>query len=436
MRVRHSPGAPRWRGLPMATRDFSVSLVPKVTTIDPTTTYVDVADVVVKRMTGQATITAYDLVVQQDLTLPPPRVENLTPGVFTTQGSQLVGQGSNSTGRLRVTGYAGAREFDVRFPDQAPATTETDDSFVVGTLAAHCMNNLLARLAGKSPGGLAQNVFQEANHGYTLQSLSCSGYNQSSIVAGLDLACVQFASGRIQPGVNIPAEHRVPSLLVGPRHVIAAYHAMNYPGERMFWRRNDGSFAEAVVTAVRDLGSDMGVALLDRDVTGIQFARVLPQDWPEKLKAPYVTPVVQGPVTTLKPRGRIFVGIALTGNTSPGLGFLRHAQLFGISQMGHLPSDAIFSAVVFGAPAQPELAGWYSVPYGGDSNSPMFVIIEQAGTQVPVFVTSFFTAGSGPSYGAHVNLINQTLSQLSAEAGDSRPFNLVTADLSAFPALI
>lgn len=432
MNVRHNPAAPRWRGVPVDAKDFSVSLRQETQVVDSVTDFYTNADVVMRRVTGTASTTSYDVSVAQNLSLGPTQVTNLTPGVMELAGRRVTGTQYSATGRIRVRGYAGVREYDLVFPGQAPTVQVTDDSIAPGTLAAHCMDNLLGRLAGKVPGGTAQNVFQEANHGYTLGTLSCSGYNQSSILAGLDLACVQFASSRIQAGLS--AEHRVPSLLVGPRHVIAAYHAMNYPGERMFWRRNDGSFAEAVVVAVKDLGADLGLAVLDRDVTGIQYARVLPQNWPNKLKAPLASESVgANGVLKITSRDRIFLGVGLTGNVSPGLGFVRHAQLFGFSQIGHLSTGFFFRSCGLGAPAQPSLSGWYSTPYGGDSNSPVFLVVNQGGTQTPVFVSSLYTAATGPSYGAHVTMIDENLNQMSVVAGDNRPFALQTADLSAFP---
>lgn len=433
MKVKHNPNALPWRGIPMSSRDFSVSLTKSTLVQNPTVEFVTQSDVVVRRTTGTSSTTSYDVAVLQDLSLGPTQITNLTPSVMQLQGSSLVGQQYNSVGRIRVRGYAGTRDYTLQFPDQAPTVTEVDEDVVSGTLAAHCMTNLLARMSGKTPGGPAQNVFLESNHGFTLSNLSCSGYNPNSIVAGLDLACVQFASSRPAASPSQTSEHRVPSLLVGPRHMIAAYHAMNYPGDRVFFRRNDGSFAEAIVTAVRDLGDDLGLTVLDRDITGIQFARVLPQNWPTKLRAPYANSTVENGATIIKRRDRVFVAIGLTGNTSPGLGFVRHAQLFGLSQLGHLDNGVIFRSVAFAAPANPAFNGWYSQPYGGDSNSPMFVIIEQAGVQVPVFLTNFYTAFSGPSYGAHVNMINTNLNQMSVAAGDNRPFSLLTADLSAFP---
>lgn len=436
MKVVHNPNARRWQGVPMATRDFSVTFTQSTEMVQPVVDYINSADVVVRRTTGVSSTTRYDVEVLQDLSLGPVSITNLTPSVLQMQGNQAVGQLYNSTGRIRVKGYAGSRDYTLRFPDQAPTVTEVDEDVVPGTLAAHCMGNLLARMSGKTPGGPAQNVFLESNHGFTLSSLSCSGYNPSSIVAGLDLACVQFASSRPAASPGQTSEHRVPSLLVGPRHMIAAYHAMNYPGDRVFFRRNDGSFAEAIVTAVRDLGDDLGLTVLDRDITGIQFARVLPQNWPTKLRAPYANSTVENGVTVIKRRDRVFVAIGLTGNTSPGLGFVRHAQLFGLSQLGHLDSGPFFRSVAFSAPANPAFNGWYSQPYGGDSNSPMFVIVEQAGVQVPVFLANFYTAFSGPSYGAHVNMINTNLNQMSVAAGDNRPFSLLTADLSAFPNVV
>lgn len=430
MKLVHNPNAPRWRGLKTDQADFTVQFVPSSQVVDPIVEQFVDRDVIKQRETGQTTLTAYSVTASQSLSFGPVELTNLTPAVYNLSGSLATATTFSSVGRLRAKGRAGVREYDLRFPDAQPIVTVRDHALVPGTLAAHCTDNVLQRLSGKSQGGLAQNVFQESFHGYTLETLSCTGYNQSSIVAGLDLACVQFASSRQQFSSGLASEHRLPSLLAGPRHLIGAWHAMNEAGQRVFFRRNDGSFAEAVVLQLVHMGNDLGLATLDRDITGIQFARTLPRTWTQKMQATYR-------VDDTVPRDPLVLAIGLTGNTSPGLGFVRHAQVFGLRGMGHLDSSpqthGANRSVSFTRPKDQSLAPWYSEPYGGDSNSPLFLIIQQGASQVPAFISNFFTAFSGPHHGAHELVINQQLTAMSAAAGDTRPFTLQTVDLSAFP---
>lgn len=412
----------------MTQRDFSVSLQ-RLTDEAPASATVETwGEEQVLRSVASGPVTRYSLQVSQDLNLPPPQVESLNPEVFSVNPSGLL-KVSNGTGVLRVTGYAGVREFPVDFRDPTPPTTYSHLGFQGGSLAAHCTANVLARIQGKAQGGETQNIYIDGGtHRENLVDCFTEGFNPNSILAGVDIDCISFS--RNNPDPFVLSRHRFPGILVGPRHIIGAFHCIPTTGQRVIWRRSDGSFVEANVVRDANLGGDMGIAMLDRDITGIAFGKLLPPNYRQKLRAGERR-IING---TFIARDRALLAFGITSNTSPNLGFVRHAQVFGVASIGTVPTGAFFDNQVFiGQPKQPEAQPFYSLPYGGDSGSPLFLLIDQAGVPTPVFIGSLYTATSAPTYPEFSPMAAQRFNEWGPQLGYSAPFNFQYADLSAFP---
>ena len=428
MKLKHNPSAPRLQGVDMTLRDFSVALQKGFDGTPTLSEPYSIAEEQLLRNTAPGPATKYSVLVGQDLKLRPPTLESLHPEVFSVSGSEAI-KAANGVGTLRVTGYSGARDYTLDFADEAPPVSFTHVSFQAGTLAAHCTSNVLNRLQGKTQGGESQNIYADGGtHGPTVAECFTTGFNPSSIVSGLDLNCISFS--RNNPDPFVASRHRFPALLVGPRHIIGAHHCIPTTGQNCIFRRPDGSFVETNVVYSDSLGFDMGVAMLDRDVTGIEFATLLPPTYKQKLKAGSKS-VTQD----LPQRSGALLMFGITSNTSLNLGFVRHAQVFGITDIGESTQSPFFirTQVTFGPPAQAQASPFYSQPYGGDSGSPMFLVIEQSGVQRPVFLGNLYTALTTPSYPAFSPIVQAKFNEVGPALGYSTPFAFRYADQSAFP---
>ena len=310
--------------------------------------------------------------------------------------------------------------------DFPPRTGSDPGVFDYKSLAAASTRLLHKRLAQAQPGATAQDVFLNGGD-YTLASGPSVTPNPNRILPDLDLS-----------GVSITP----PVMLVSPRHIVCNTHIGVVPGDSVAFRRRDGTIQTATVLAVIDEGDnyDLRVAILSEDITNCAVYKTLPDNW-----ASYIPACTQATLIAYGATGAIPV-VARQANTgvgghnnpidtnSPKLRVDWIRVMDGPNDSS--PTDTAFSAFYTGFPQDP-LYPFYQLAYGGDSGSPMFMLVpNSAGASpsgfTPALVSSYFGATSGPFLPRERTWVNAAMQTLSTAQGEARVFTFDTVDLSVF----
>lgn len=307
--------------------------------------------------------------------------------------------------------------------------------FDYNSLAAASTRLLHKRLAQAQPGATAQDVFLDGGD-YTLASGPSVTPNPNRILPDLDLS-----------GVSVTP----PVMLVSPRHIVCNTHIGVVPGNSVAFRRRDGTIQTATVLAFTDEGSnyDLRVAILSEDITNCAVYKTLPDNWASYLPACTQATLIAYGATGAVP---VVVRQANTGVYPPGtqapecgnnpidtnspklrVDWIRVADTPNDSS----PTDTAFNAFYTGFPQDP-LYPFYQLAYGGDSGSPMFMLVPNSASAspssfTPALVSSYFGATSGPFLPRERTWVNAAMQTLSTAQGEARVFTFNTVDLSVFP---
>lgn len=240
-------------------------------------------------------------------------------------------------------------------------------------------------IQGKSQGDSSQMMFTAVTNGVNASECHAT-VNNNSFFSSMDFTHVSFCrSGS--------PKQQYPVLLVGPRQILYAWHIRQAGiGENIIFRAANGAFQEATVVSASNLGNDIGVATLSKDIVGIPYAKVFGSELFNKINIlktvpPSLNRFEKYPLT----------GIILSHNPSNNLSPGRHGQLIGIGDFRNTPSIAAGVITKVGGSLD-DPGGWFSEPYGGDSGSPVYSIVSIGGVNTPVLVTSLWTAAYGPNY--------------------------------------
>lgn len=330
------------------------------------------------------------------------------------------------------------RTFTRAHPYGYPALTGKDPGvFDYNSLAAASTRLLHNRLAQAQPGATAQDVFLDGGD-YTFASGPSVTPNPNRILPDLDLSGVSVTRTNVS---GETAAH--PVMLVSPRHIVCNSHIDVVPGNSVAFRRRDGTIQTATVLAFTDKGSnyDLRVAILSEDITNCAVYKTLPDNW-----ASYLPACTHATLTAYGATGAIPVVVrqANTGvgghsnpidTNSPKLrvDWIRVADTPNDSS----PTDPAFNAFYTGFPQDP-LYPFYQQAYGGDSGSPMFVLVpNSAGASpfsfTPALASNYFGATSGPFLPRERTWVNAAMQTLSTAQGEARVFTFNTVDLSLFP---
>lgn len=309
-----------------------------------------------------------------------------------------------------------------------PAMTGNDPGvFDYNSLAAATTRLLRNRFAQVQPGAAAQDVFLDGGD-YTLATGPSVTPNPTRLLPDLDLS-----------GVSVTP----PVMLVSPRHIVCNTHIGVGTGDSVAFRRRDGTVQTVTVLAHTDKGGnyDLRVALLSEDVTDCTVYKTLPDNW-----ASYIPACTQATLIAYGATGAIPVVVrqANTGvgghnnpidTNSPKLrvDWIRVTD----GPNGSSPTEPSFNAFYTGFPQDP-LYPFYQQAYGGDSGSPMFMLVPNSAAAspsnfTPALVSSYFGATSGPFLPRERTWINATMQALSTAHGEARVFTFNTVDLSLFP---
>lgn len=413
-----SDDAPLLRGQDCTADDFTLTIAESGTaSAVPDIEYV-LHDITARETTTAGTV--YRVTATQADGLPPVVIGNMTPSVGSLTPDGYITKAQLGGGTMTVVGAG--RTGSKRASIQLDVGTAGRIGILVarqpGTNTDAVSNLVLARLSGKSPGAATQNVFSSLTTSLTLANCAAVA-NAGSFVADLDFSHVSFCRDNGSSAILA-----FPLTLVGPRHFLFARHTGCAVGRKVIWRRPDGVFVESFVAALGDLGNDLGVGLLDRDIAGIPYAKFLPQDFHSRFTysaemRQYVPYTPEGPC----------VGLILSHNPSALLASTRHAQPIGLTDDPPVMSgpDTGYQA---GLTAPIDNVGqWFSMPYGGDSGSPVYMVVQEAGVQVPVLLFQLYTAGGGPSYRLYAPTIEAWFS------AQGHPRTLERVSLATYPAV-
>ena len=150
----------------------------------------------------------------------------------------------------------------------------------LGDLREHIDNNILALIDGKTASTVTQDYFL-SNNGWNV--VPVTELNPDAFTASFDFSHTSAMR-------ETQTEESHPVHLLSPNYAICASHTGATIGEKLTFRRSDGTYQTVTTSAVSPLiGDDIKLLLLSDAVTGITPPKVLPRGWLEKY-----APDVQG----------------------------------------------------------------------------------------------------------------------------------------------
>lgn len=334
--------------------------------------------------------------------------------------------------------YVGSSKYSEKRIRRVMTDTATDPtgditSPIAGTLAEHVQNAMDALIVGLSPGDLSQRFVLSSNGDVNNPVINI---NPNLFAGGFDF------SGMSLMRSDQPADqYALP--LVTNRHAVYARH-VGAPqiGATVIFKRLDGSYQTAIVSAVQDVTRllsdgitiarpDLSVVYFDRVITGCKIYKTLPRGFAEtycKSLVEYSTPE----------------GVVL-GGAIPILRKARHNLLEGVDsylQINHLISGSyITEENIPYAPAMGAIANsskikehtvmasmydWGIKAIPGDSSSPSFMIVNGE----LVLVCTQYLPGSSDDISFWENDVNSALDSVAGAAPGT--YTLTNADLSGF----
>jgi len=279
---------------------------------------------------------------------------------------------------------------------QSASTVDIFQSWISGSLANHCENQINSLISNKSQ----KNVFTIANGTSFVRNTNCWAHD-------VDLSC---ASPWNSTGQNTMA-----GTLVSPKHVIFCKHSNFYPnvGSTIwFVSQNNNTVVTKtltqlnVLTDIDGIYSDVVVGTLDSDVPQfIKFAKILPSNYNSYIPGLFSNNLYYIPSLYL--------------NQSDGAGIMMLLGLgAGISGQGTFSSNESS----YYKPDNSIYRNFYIPVIRGDSGNPMFLIINGELVLLGVF--------SGAFSGSHISHPNNKtqINNIMATSG----YQLSEIDLSSF----
>lgn len=296
-------------------------------------------------------------------------------------------------------------------------------SYIEGTLGHHITQKMLSMVSGKDASNATKNLFTSNN--YDLASPAVAR-NPGVFTGTLDLSAISVINGTTSGG------YVHPGMLISPRHIIGATHFP--PGSVVVFMRPDGSFVTAnVVSRQNHVGgslrysgySDVQVAYLDRDVTGIQPFKFLPPDWRAYLPTGYrEVPYGSADSKTVK-----LPCLTKTAHTSTG-GSADQISINEVIELNDTDLCLSVQTINHGLNTVLDTSRFYSPIVGGDSGGPVFVPVNDD----LALLTAYWHAGDGTCYAEITAEITAAMNALATSAGDpaAGTYAVSTVDLSGF----
>jgi len=227
-------------------------------------------------------------------------------------------------------------------------------------------------------------------------------WNSACWAAGFDLTCMApWRSGVFSP---TSALWLWPVTAISPRHIVCG-HVGTAVGETYHWFAADNTMVSRTVTAVQQIpATSYYVALLDSDLPAtIHPAYLLPADF----------------------RTAYIPGIRYSALPCIATDQEKKAIIRSIADDGFTLYNLYFSA-----PLTAGQLSFHESIVGGDSSSPVFIVINDGTADRTILVTSWYTATMGLDYSQYITEINAAMSTLQ---GGVDPYQVQTIDLSQYP---
>lgn len=336
----------------------------------------------------------------------------------------------------------GKRKFRINIDTEMPVLRQkTTGTFVNGSLGKACTELLYSLVNGKVPGSNHQDLFLPGGtfpntHGDPPTNIV---RNPNRMIPKLDLSGVSITREADNgPGV----QWRFPAILVSPRHFVCNKHCGVWTGLTVYFLTKSGVIHEATVLDSEDVApeSDLRVGIFTEDVPDCEYYGTLSGDWMHYIpgnwiqaKEPYsgFMGVPGVPLVTCQanpgedPGSESGNNIINTDNRK-----LRITWMLDIWDAKYPPYKQ--TVALHGMKEDP-MYPFFNQGYGGDSGSPIFMLVPYAyGNFVPALISSYWSSGGGPFYPLLRERINEAMQMFSTRHGDPRTFTMKTANLSRF----
>lgn len=405
-------------------QDFSFSVVENPTILSPVISPFTDRDANFAEITGSLAANDFVIKVLPSLAIDgSPTFESLTPETARVDGNGHVTRVANGYAKIliRMPSPLGTRAVERTM--SASGTYQTAkyfQSYNAGSLGHHITQALLAMVNGKTANDGTMNLFTSNNYSTAAPVVV---RNPNVFTGGLSLSAISVINGTgyVHPG-----------LLISPRHVIGATHYQ--PDSVITFMRSDGSFVTAnVVSRQNQVGAsltttgvtDIQVAYLDREVTGIQPFKLLPSDWATYLPtAKREVPYGSATYKTVKLPCLTKTAHKINGTMGDQI------SINEVLELNDTDLGLSVQTVVHGLHTILDTSRFHSLIKSGDSGGPVFVPINGD----LVLLTAYWFAGSGTNYADARSAIDTAMNALASAAGDpaAGTYSVQTVDLSGF----
>lgn len=272
-----------------STTDFSVAVTPVYTQHGGTSGPVTDKDVSAIQTTGSTTDVGFSLSVTNPLgngciiTNNSTSTASLSGAVF----SPIVSGSVNYD--VSVIGNTSRRYSQSVTHAGSPATTYELTGYTAGSLARHVHDSIVALLAAHTPSQGDRTTYTRFNGDYTGSVDSPTGSRNTSAWSYLlDLSGVSFSRNVLSGGTK-QDRWGLPVTLIHTgsdtttRFGLVANHTPILAGYKVNFLKQDGSFAQATVQSVTNVGGDLDLVYFTANVVGPRPLKTLGSGWELKL---------------------------------------------------------------------------------------------------------------------------------------------------------
>jgi hypothetical protein len=361
-------------------------------TNSPGSTVITQDDLVLTEYVSAATITDYEILIQQNN---PNIIYDVTTtssniSVILDESNGVASGVAAGTAVLTATADLNSDIFSAREVTVSVVlgtTTTQLSGYATGSLAKNASDAVDTRISGKNP-SVAKPIFSTLNHSTPSYVRNTSGWAYN-----IDLT-------PISPWNSTGGGTRA-GTLISPRHIIfAAHYQINNGATIRFIDENNNIITRTMTSKLTHPDytpyyPDITIGILDSDVpAGISYAKILPQNWANYLPSLSTTYTIPALVTDQEEKGLV-------------------TDLYSLGNMAY-----------FRSPTDTTRLSFFENIISGDSGNPAFLIIN--GELIILTVWTYGGAGSGTNILAHKTAINTMMSTLGGG------YSLTEVDLSSF----
>lgn len=414
---------------PTPSESMQFTVVENPTIVSPSETPFTDRDADFAVISGALTENNFNILASESLVYPgAPEYSSETPDVAAVDSAGRVTRVSNGAARIlaHMPKPLGTRVFErtmVGSGTLQPANYFKN--YVTGSLGKHISDAVFGMVDGLSPGDATQNFLTASNNSLTSPSVT---RNPNLFASALDLSAISVLNDNYAGA----GTYMHPAMLISPRHVIGSTHFQ--PGATVVFLTPGGEYRTArIILRQNHVGgaemynglSDVQVAYLDTEITGITPFKFLPSNWRNYLPTAYR----EVPYGTSEYKQVKIPCLAKTAHRQDG----SVANRLGVTEVIEMDDGLLsLSAMVVSSALETVLPtrAWYATAVGGDSGGPLIVPVDGEA----VLLSAYWTGGGGSNYAGLVTHINAAMNALAAGAGDpdAGTYAVQTVDLSGF----